>query len=192
MGKKQTPVTNLIPSGMSENSSKSMKPPLSDEMKESKENLGKGVKTDADNSSGNPWIPGSEIYLDNPTASNSSGNPFIPFTQNPFKDKSTYKIPKKTENLNSRHDSDPEVDYDDDVTGDFIESIFDSKSSTTIPSNSSKVNNHLKKGEAKNKSRIEPENTELNSGPVKAESDPVSKSQNSKKKGKVKRIQAKV
>ncbi len=33
---------------MSENSSKSM-PPLSDEPKESKENLGKGVKTNADN-----------------------------------------------------------------------------------------------------------------------------------------------
>jgi hypothetical protein len=58
--------------------------------------------------------------------SNSSGNPFIPFTQNPNKDKSTYKIPKKTENLYSRHDSDPEVDYDDDVNDDFIESIFSS------------------------------------------------------------------
>ena len=126
-----------------------MKPPLSDEKKESKENSGKGVKTNADNSSGNPRIPGSAIYLDNPAVSNSSGNPFIPFTQNPNKDKSTYKIPKKTENLNSRHDSDPEVDYDDDVTGDFIESIFDSKSPTTIPSNSSKVNNHLKKGDEK-------------------------------------------
>ena len=99
-----------------------MKPPLSDEMKESKENLGKGVKTNADNSSGNPRIPGSEIYLDNPTASDSSGNPSSPFTQNPNKDKSTYKIPKKTENLNSRHDSYPEVDYDDEVTDDFVES----------------------------------------------------------------------
>ena len=138
MGKKQTPVTNLNPSGMSENSSKSMKPPLSDEMKESKENLGKGVKTNADDSSGNPRIPGSEIYLDNPTVSNSSGNPSIPFTQNPNKDKSTYKIPKKTENRISRHDSDPEVDYDDDVNDDFIESIFNSKSSETIPSNSPK------------------------------------------------------
>ncbi len=49
MGKKQTPVTKPIPSGMSENSSKSMKPPLSDEMKESKGNLGKGVQTNADN-----------------------------------------------------------------------------------------------------------------------------------------------
>ena len=47
MGKKQTPVTNLNPSGMSENSSKSM-PPLSDETKESKENLGKGVKSNAE------------------------------------------------------------------------------------------------------------------------------------------------
>ena len=34
----------------------------------------------------------------------------------------------------------------------------------------------------KKKFRSEPENTELNSGPEKAESDPVSKSQNSKKK----------
>ncbi len=67
MGKKQTPVTKPIPPGMSENSSKSMKPPLSDEMKESKENFSKGVKANADNSSGNPRIPGSEIYLDNPT-----------------------------------------------------------------------------------------------------------------------------
>ncbi len=59
--------------------------------------------------------------------------------------------------------------------------IFDPKSSTTIPSSSPKINNHLENGEDKNKSRIEPENTELNSGPEKAESDPVSKSQNSKK-----------
>ena len=62
--------------------------------------------------------------------------------------------------------------------------IFDPKSSPTIPSSSPKINNHLEKGEDKNKSRIEPENTELNSGPEKAESDPVSKSQNSKKKRK--------
>ncbi len=33
----------------------------------------------------------------------------------------------------------------------------------------------------KRKFRSEPENSELNSGPVKADSDPVSKSQNSKK-----------
>ena len=79
---------------MSENSSKSMKPPLSDEMKESKENSGKGVKTNANNSSGNPRIPRSEIYLDNPAVSNSSGNPSNPFTQNLNKDKSTYTIPK--------------------------------------------------------------------------------------------------
>ncbi len=56
MGKKQTPVTNLNPSGMSENSSKSM-PPSSDEPKESKEDLGKGVKTNANNSSGNQKSP---------------------------------------------------------------------------------------------------------------------------------------
>ncbi len=85
--------------------------------------------------------------------SNSSGNSSNYFTQNLNKDKSTFKIPKKTENLNSRHDSDSEVDYDDDVTDDFIERIFDSKSSKTIPSNSPKVNNHLKKGEEKHKSR---------------------------------------
>jgi hypothetical protein len=62
-----------------------------------------------------------------------------------------------------------------------VSDIFDPKSSPTIPSSSPKINNHLEKGEDKNKSRIEPENTELNSGPEKAESDPVSKSQNSKK-----------
>ena len=60
--------------------------------------------------------------------------------------------------------------------------IYDPNSSPTIPSSSSKVNNHLEKGEDKKKSRIEPENTELNSGPVKADSDPVSKSQILKKK----------
>ena len=144
MGKKQTPVTNLNPSGMSENSSKSMKPPLSDEMKESKENSGKGVKTNANNSSGNPRIPRSEIYLDNPAVSNSSGNPSNPFTQNLNKDKSTYKISKKTDNLYSKADSEPEVDYDDDVVDDFVSRIFDSKSSSTIPSNSPKVNIYLK------------------------------------------------
>jgi hypothetical protein len=81
-------------------------------------------------------------------------------------------------------ESDPEVDYDDDVVDDLVSDIFDPKSSTTIPSSSPKVINHLEKGEDKNKSRIEPEKTELNSGPEKAESDPVSKSQNSKKKRK--------
>ncbi len=110
---------------MSENSSKS-KPPMSEEIKESKVNLSKSVKTNATNSSGNPNFSKSKINPDNPTVSNSSGNPSIPFTQNPNKDKSTYKIPKKTENLNSRHDSDPEVDYDDDVTDDFVSRIFDS------------------------------------------------------------------
>ena len=167
---------------MSENSSKSMKPPLSDEMKESKENLGKGVKANADNSSGNPRIQESEIYLDNPTVSNSSGNSSKPFTQNLNKDKSTFKIPKKTQNLYSKADSEPEVDYDDEVVDDFVSRIFDSKSSSTIPSNSPKVNNiHLKKGVGKQKFRSEPENTELESGPEKADSDPVSKSQESKR-----------
>jgi len=44
LGKANTRDNNLNPSGMSENSSKSMKPPLSDELKESKENLSKGCK----------------------------------------------------------------------------------------------------------------------------------------------------
>ena len=96
-------------------------------------------------------------------------------------DGNDYKIPKKTQNLNSRHDSDPEVDYDDDVNDHFVESIFEPKSSETIPSNPPKANNHLKKGDEKQKFRSEPENTKLNSGPEKAESDPVSQSQNSKK-----------
>ena len=144
MGKKQTPVTNLNPSGMSENSSKSM-PPLSDEPKESKENLGKGVKTNANNSSGNPKSPKSVINHANPAVSNSSGTPSIPFTQKiASHDGNDYKIPKKTQNLYSKADSEPEVDYDDDVVDDFVSRIFDSKSSSTIPSNSPKVNIHLK------------------------------------------------
>ena len=65
MGKKQTPVTNLKPSGMSENPSKSM-PPESDESKESKEDLGKGVRTDAENSSGNPKTSRNVINHANP------------------------------------------------------------------------------------------------------------------------------
>ena len=92
------------------------------------------------------------------------------------------KIPKKTQNLYSKADSEPEVDYDDEVVDDFVSRIFDSKSSSTIPSNSPKVHNiHLKKGVGKQKFRSEPENTELKSGPEKADSDPVSKSQESKR-----------
>ena len=144
MGKKQTPVTNLNPSGMSENSSKSV-PPSSDEPKESKENLGKVVKTNANNSSGNPKSPKSVTNHANPAVSNSSGTPSIPFTQKiASHDGNDYKIPKKTQNLYSKADSEPEVDYDDDVVDDFVSRIFDSKSSSTIPSNSPKVNIHLK------------------------------------------------
>ena len=130
MGKSKTPVTNLNPSGMSENSSKSM-PPLSDESKESKENLGKGVKTNANNSSGNPKSPKIVINHANPAESNSSGTPSIPFTQKiASHDGNDYKIPKKTQNLYSKADSEPEVDYDDDVVDDFVSRIFYSKSST--------------------------------------------------------------
>ncbi len=88
---------------MSENSSKSM-PPSSDELKESKENSSKGVKANAENSSGNPKFSKSELDPANPTVSNSSGTPSIPFTQK-FKshDKITYQIPKKTQNLYSIH-----------------------------------------------------------------------------------------
>ena len=94
--------------------------------------------------------------------SDSSGNssPLQPKADN--KEKSTFEIPKKTDILSSKNESDPEVDYDDDVVDDFVSDIFDPKSSTTIPSSSPKVNNHLEKGEDKNKSRIEPEKTELN------------------------------
>jgi hypothetical protein len=116
--------------------------------------------------------------------SNSSGTSSNPFTQNLNKDKSNFKIPKKTQNLYSKADSEPEVDYDDDVVDDFVSRIFDSKSSSTIPSNSPKVNIHLKKGVGKLKFRSEPENTELKSGPEKADSDPVSKSQESKRRRK--------
>ena len=72
MGKSKTPVTNLKPSGMSESSSKS-KPPPSDEPKESKEDLSKGVKTNAVNPSGNLIFSGNVFYQSNPTV-NSSGN----------------------------------------------------------------------------------------------------------------------
>ena len=59
------------------------------------------------------------------------------------------------------------------------------ESSSTIPPNSPKVNNiHLKKGVGKQKFRSEPENTELKSGPEKADSDLVSKSQESKRRRK--------
>ena len=76
------------------------------------------------------------------------------------------------------------MDYDDDVTDDFIESIFNSKSSKTIPSSSPKVNNDLKKGDEGRKFRPRPEKTEMTSGPEKADSDPVSKSPESKRKRK--------
>ncbi len=65
------------------------------------------------------------------------------------------------------------MDYDDDVVDDFVSDIFDSKSSPTIPSSSPKVNNYPEKSDENKKSRIEPENTELNSGHEIAESDPV-------------------
>ena len=147
MGKKQTPVTNLNPSGMSENSSKSM-PPSSDEPKESKENLSKGVKTNANNSSGNPKSPKSVINHANPAESNFSGKPSIPFTQKTASHEGNdYTIPKKTQNLYSKHEDDPEVDYDDYIVEDLVSNIFDSKSSTKIPSSSPKVYNHLKKGD---------------------------------------------
>ena len=138
MGKKQTPVTNLNPSGMSENSSKSM-PPLSDELQESKENLGKGVKTNANNSSGNPNSPKLVINHANPAVSNSSGTPSIPFTQKiASHDGNDHKNPKKTQNLYSKHEDDPEVDYDDEIVDEFVSNIFDPNSSTTIPSSSPK------------------------------------------------------
>ena len=124
---------------MSEISSKSM-PPLSDETKESKEKIGKGVKTNAERSSGNPKSPGNVINHANPAESNSSGTPSIPFTQKiASHDGNDYKIPKKTQNLYSKHEDHPEVDYDDDIVEDFVSNIFDSKSSTKIPSSSPKV-----------------------------------------------------
>jgi hypothetical protein len=76
------------------------------------------------------------------------------------------------------------VDYDDDVVDDFVSDIFDPKSSPKIPSSSPKVYNHLKKAEDKKKSRSEPEKTELNSTPEKADSDSVSRSPESKRKRK--------
>ena len=108
----------------------------------------KGVKTNAENSSGNPKSPESVINHANPTVRNSSGTPSIIFTQKTARHEDNYyTIPKKTENLYSKHEEDPEVDYDDDIVEDFVSNIFDSKSSTKIPSSSPKVNNHLKKGD---------------------------------------------
>ena len=78
MGKKANTRDKSNPSGMSENSSKSM-PPLSDEPEESKENLDKGVKTNAENSSGNPNFSRNVVNHANPTVSNSSGTPSTPF-----------------------------------------------------------------------------------------------------------------
>ena len=86
---------------MSENSFKS-KPPMSEEIKERKENLSKGVKTNATNSSGNPKFSKSKINPDNLTVSDSSGKTSNPFTQNlENKDKFTFTIPKKTKTLYS-------------------------------------------------------------------------------------------
>ena len=90
-------------------------------------------------------------------------------------------MPKKTQNLYSKHEDDPDVDYDDEIVEDFVSNILETNSSTTIPSSSPKSKAIWKKVRNKKKFRSEPENTELNSGPVKADSDPVSKSQNSKK-----------
>ena len=121
-------------------------PPESGELKESEENSSKGVKTNAENSSGNPKFSKSELDHANQTVSNSSGTPSIPLTQK-FEsyDKITYQTPKKTQNLYSMHENDPEVGYDDEVVDVFVDDIFDTKSSPTIPSSSPKANNHLKK-----------------------------------------------
>ncbi len=88
---------------------------------------------------------------DNPTVSNSSGDSSNPFTQNLNKDKFIFKIPKKIHNLYSKTYSEPEVDYDDDVVDGFKSVIFGSKPSSNIPSNSSKIDNHLKQGDEKQK-----------------------------------------
>jgi hypothetical protein len=71
-------------------------PPESDELKESKENSSKGVKTNAENSSGNPRFPKREIFPDNPTVSDSSGNSSPPLhSRADNKEESTFKILKK-------------------------------------------------------------------------------------------------
>jgi hypothetical protein len=182
MGKSKTPVTNLNPARMSENLSEPMKPPLSDETKESKGNLSKG-KTNAKNSPGNPPSPKIVMNHANSSVRDSRETPLIPFTQKTasHEDKH-YNLPKKTENLYSKNEEDPEVDYDDDSVEEFVSDIFQSKTSTKIPSSSLKDNNHLKKGDEHKKSQPEPENTELNPGPEKADSDSVSKIPELKKK----------
>ncbi len=84
----------------------------------------------------------------NPAVSNSSGTSSIPFTQKiASHDGNDYIIPKKTQNLYSKHEDDPEVDYDDEIVEDFVSNIFEPNSSTTTPSSSPKTKNHLKKGD---------------------------------------------
>ncbi len=106
---------------------------------------GKG-KTNAKNSPGNPTFPKIVMNHANSTVSNSSETPLIPFTQKTasHEDKH-YNLPKKTQNLYSKNEEDPEVDYDDDSVEEFVSDIFETKSSKEIPSSSRKVNNHLKK-----------------------------------------------
>ena len=75
--------------------------------RESKENPSKGVKTNAENSSGNLRFP-SELFPDNPTVSDSSGNSPPLRSKADNKEKSNFKIPKKTEVLYSKNESDLE------------------------------------------------------------------------------------
>ena len=85
------------------------------------------------NSSGNPRFPKSETFPDTPTVCNSSGNSSPLHSKADNKEKSTFKIPKKTEILYSKNESDLEADYDEDVVDDFVSDIFDPISSPSIP-----------------------------------------------------------
>ena len=76
------------------------------------------------------------------------------------------------------------MDYDDEIVEDFVSNIFDPNSSTITPSSSPKTKNHLKKDDEQKQSQSEPENTDLNSGPEKADSEPVSKSPELRRKKK--------
>ena len=62
----------------------------------------------------------------------------------------------------------------------FVSDIFDLKSPANIPSNLTRLNNHLKRDDEKYGIPISPEKAGLNSGPENPDSDPVSKSPESK------------
>ena len=47
--------------------------------------------------------------------------------KNASHDGNDYRIPKKTQYLYSKHEDDPDVDYDDEIVDDFVLNVFDPK-----------------------------------------------------------------